>query len=157
MRGHLFPMFIESELAAGFKCGFCSNSGQALYLSPPRWKRSGTDIQIFYPTRCGACGRVSNLTISMPILLFGFTLAWSRMFASGRQPGKGVEKCIIPSKPKSFVSICREFSDLLSQHGGSVASLLSNTDRIQFGFTPQEWSEFAKRLGFEGEDKNIEQ
>ncbi len=97
------------------------------------------------------------MRLSMPLLLFGFTLAWSRLFASGRRPGECTEKCVKPCKADTFATICREFSDLLSQHGGAVAGLLSDTDRIQFGFTQQEWSEFAKRLGCdEGETKNEE-
>lgn len=148
MNGHLLPWFLECELASGFKCSSCGRSGQALYVRSPAWKKSGLNIELSYPLRCGACGKASSLRLNLPLLLLGYILVWSEFYANRRR--NGGELCIKPCKADTFATLCSEFSRTLAQYGGSVAGLPSDSDRIQFGFSQQEWTDFEKRLGCGG-------
>lgn len=153
MDGKLLPWFLECQLASAFRCQFCGRSGQAIGLRKPLIHRSDAEIRVYYPARCLNCNKVSGFGLRMSILLFGFLLAWCKLYAGGRRRNDSTEKCVTPCKAETFAQICDEFSRILAQHGGSVAGPPSDTDRIQFGLTPEEWNEFSQRLGYGEEGK----
>ena len=154
-KGFLFPWFLESELAAGFRCGYCGRTGQAIFLRAPRLERSGCEIRICYPAKCSACGTVSVLGLRMSVLLCGWALLWSEMYAKRRRRDTS-EKCVKPARADTFARICAEFSELLAQHGASTAGLPTDIDGIQLGLNQQDWADFLKRLGLGEEQKHEE-
>ena len=150
MKGHLLPWWLESEMAAGFRCQFCRRSDQAVYLRPPLLQRHGAEIRVYYPVRCGACGKSSGFGLRMEVLFLAYARLWVMLYGQRRKPSDA-EICVRPVRGNTLAKIRKEFCELLAEHGGSVAGVPNDLDRHEMGFCEEDWADFLRRLGADEE------
>ena len=150
MKGHLLPWWLESEIAAGFRCQFCRRSGQAVYLRPPLLQRHGAEIRVYYPVRCGACNKVSGVGLRTEVLFLAYVKLWTTLYGQRRKPSDA-EICVTPAPANTLAKIRKEFCELLAEHGGSIAGKPNDVDRQGMGFCEEDWADFLRRLGVDEE------
>lgn len=142
-----------------FHCPACHRDGEISRITSPFIKRRGAAMEVTFHVNC-ACGAPGSQLVRMPLWLFGLCVAeFALLEARGRRlvrkayrlppldaagnpitlpPGPGWDSQGRPIRTES--------------HACDAGP--SEQERNAFGFSPEDWGGFVKRLGYDKESQS---
>jgi hypothetical protein len=153
MKGQLFPDYIECAFLNEFRCENCGRSKETLQISFPSmaWNRGDGSILISYPVRC-SCGTTGRAETKLSFLLFCFICGWLEYQGNTRHRRPQVPEQAQPKESMLLSQIVYDFEQVMNSYGVPNAASFNpeptDEDRALFGFSPEAWVGFLKRMGF---------
>ncbi len=147
----VFMSWILGHLVSRFSCRKCGNAEECKTVHYPMITRRGDQVELRYRVECG-CGQTGWLRVQLPILLFGFLLAWQILFEAdkrGRAPHVPVQ--VIGQQSKLFPRLLGEYMRLISALPATGTTTPTAADQAAFELNDQAWTDFLKRMGFDGD------
>lgn len=160
----LLPDSFLAPFIANYECPVCGKRNRAVTLRYPRVRRNPPNIELGFPVRCW-CGKAEHLKIVMPMLLFGYLLAWDALIDSERKFGRSeMILNITPSSHWLLQKLLPEYDSLLTQTAQQGKQVIIPSEpipecsdaieRLRFGFSEQQWAEFLRRMGLGPDESN---
>lgn len=147
----IFLTWILAHFAARFLCGGCGVADACRIFHYPAITRRGNRVVLRFPVRC-ACGKTGSLRVELPVLLFGYLLAWQVIFEADKRGRTSVAAVpVIGHESKLFPRIVCEYVDLIGSLPLGATSGPSAADQVLFELDDEGWAKFLKKLGFDGD------
>lgn len=146
----LFDLIV-AHLIGRFTCTNCGAPQQSKLVHHPVVSRHGDQVALRFRVEC-ACGQAGWLRVNLPVLLFGYLLAWQVLFQADRRartPHAPVP--LIGHQSKLFPGIIAEYVQLVGRLPAAGAEPTC-ADQVAFELNDEEWANFLRRLGFDRND-----
>lgn len=160
----LLPDSFLAAFLRNYECPACGRRDRSLRLRFPRVRRNPPNIELGFPAQCG-CGKADHLKIVMPMLLYGYLLAWHSLVGSERKFGRSEMTINIWRSSSDLLrGLLREYESLLTQtvqqsnplaipnEDANDPSAADITERLLFGLNEQQWADFLRRLGIDNSE-----
>lgn len=146
----VFMSWIIAHLAARFSCGKCGVAAQSRIVHYPSITRHGDQVELAFRVRC-ACGQGGSLRVRLPLLLFGYILAWQAILEADQRARTSVASSqVIGHESELFPRLVSEYMQLISRLPTGASAEPSAADQVAFELNDEEWAEFLKRMGLNG-------
>lgn len=157
----LLPDCFLVPFLRNYECPVCGQRDRTVTLRYPRVRRVPPHIELGFPVRC-PCGKADHLKIIMPMLLFGYLLAWDALVGSERKfaksemslrlgrSGSDLLQQLIPEYEALLAQTVQRANQLvLPSENVAESDSAKATERLGFGFNEQQWADFLRRLGID--------
>lgn len=146
----IFPNWLIAHFAARFTCSKCGHSDGTMTVHYPFITRRGDQVELRFPTRC-ACGQAGSFRVRLPLLLFGFLLAWLVLIDADQRARNSVATLpVLAHKSPLFRRLVGEYMQLISRLPAGAPAEPSAADQVALELGDDEWAQFLKRMGFNG-------
>ncbi len=146
----VFLNWIVAHLIGRFSCAGCGAAEQPRIVHYPAITRRGDQVELRFRVEC-SCGKTGWLRVQLPVLLFGYLLAWQMIFEAdkhGRAARAPVQ--VMGHESALFPRIIAEYVQLVGRLP-TASTEPTYADQVGFRLNDEEWGKFIKRLGFEGD------
>lgn len=147
----VFLSWIVAHLASRYRCRKCSLADQSRIVHYPAITRCGDQVELRFPTQCG-CGQSGSFRVRLPLLLFGYLLAWQAISEADKRTRTSVASMKVMShESQLFPRLVKEYMQLISHLPTGAPGEPSPADQIAFNLDDAEWEKFLKRMGIDGD------